>query len=257
MKKYIALLLCGVLLLGVTACGKTEDKDKDSTATTQSTITTTVGEGSTTAVSGTTTTGTDGTQAPTTTTTGKKPTASTTTTTAYVPGGATVPIGTKPVTTTTTTKAPTQAPTQAPTGGETTATTVTTTTTKAPTTTVTKPTAKPLYISLPPVGTDIDVTNKKDRIHVTAVAAWQEDDGTIGVSLTFTNHSAKWITEETDYVTYACYDKNGKVLESAKVMIGCIDTKKNKEKTFYINVPANTAEVRLVKSKIVYWTEWS
>lgn len=252
MKKYIALLLCGVLLLGVTACGKTENKDKDSTATTQSTVTTTVGEGSTTAVSGTTTTGTDGTQAPNTTTTGKKPTASTTTTTAYVPGGATVPIGTKPVTTTTTTKAPTQAPT----GGETTATTVTTTT-KAPTTTATKPTAKPLYISLPPVGTDIDVTNKKDRIHVTAVAAWQEDDGTIGVSLTFTNHSAKWITEETDYVMFACYDKNGKVLESAKVMIGCIDTKKNKEKTFYINVPADTAEVRLIKSKIVYWTEWS
>lgn len=253
MKKYIALLLCGALLMSLTACGK--PKDKGSTATTQSTVTTTAGEGSTTTTAGdaSTTTGTDGTTASATTTTGKKPTASVTTTTVYVPSGATVPIGTKPATTTTT--AATSAPTKTPTGGETTTTTTVTTQT---TTTGTKPPAAQPYIVLPAIGTDIDVTKQKNRIHVSAVGAWYNDDGSIGVALTFKNNTSNWITEETDYVMYACYDKNGKALQqAAKLMIGCIDTKKTPEKTFYFDVPADTAEVRLVKSKIVYWTEWS
>ena len=39
--------------------------------------------------------------------------------------------------------------------------------------------------------------------------------------------------------------------------IGVIDTKKHVERTYEFNVPANTAEVRITKSKIVYWTEWA
>jgi hypothetical protein len=67
-----------------------------------------------------------------------------------------------------------------------------------------------------------------------------------------------WITEETDYIEYTCYDKEGNVVKAAsKIYIGCIDTKKNVSKTFQITVPATTAEVRITKSKIVYWTEWS
>jgi hypothetical protein len=80
----------------------------------------------------------------------------------------------------------------------------------------------------------------------------------MAVSLTFKNHTSNWITEETDYVTYVCYDKDGNVVQKATdLMIGVIDTKKHPEKTFTFQVPANTAEVRITKSKITYWTEWA
>ena len=63
---------------------------------------------------------------------------------------------------------------------------------------------------------------------------------------------------ETDYVEYTCYDANGTVVQKATtIYIGCIDTKKHPSKTFTFDVPATTAEVRITKSKIVYWTEWS
>ena len=113
-------------------------------------------------------------------------------------------------------------------------------------------------ITLPTVGSDIDVAKKKDRIHVSATNASFNENGTIAVSLTFKNKTKNWITEETDWVEYTCYDADGNVVQSAtKIYIGCIDTKKNPTKTFRFDVPANTAEVRLTNSKIVYWTEWA
>ncbi|MBQ7089438.1 MAG: hypothetical protein IJN04_07355 [Clostridia bacterium] len=259
MKKLMALVLASLLTIALCACGDDADRGDGTVTTTTTTTTTAVGEGtatSTDSVTATTTTeggaATDGTTATTSVTT---------TTTAYVPGGVTVPIGTKPTTTTTTQK-PTATTTntqvEEPVG-----TATTTTTTQKPTTTTTtvvKPTQPPAdgpYIALPEIGSDIDVTKKKNRIRVSDVAAWLNSDGTIGVSLTFKNYSSNWITEETDYVEYTCYDKDGNVVQKAtRLSIGVIDTKKNAEKTFEFSVPADTAEVRLTKSKITYWTEW-
>ena len=112
-------------------------------------------------------------------------------------------------------------------------------------------------ITLPAIGSDIDVTKKKDRIRVSATSAAYNPDGTIQVSLTFTNYSTRWITEETDYVQYTCYNAAGTAIKTATLYIGVIDTKKNPVKTFTFNVPANTASVKITKSQITYWTEWA
>lgn len=113
-------------------------------------------------------------------------------------------------------------------------------------------------VTLPAIGTDIDVVKKKNRIRVSAAAAAFNEDGDIAVSMTFRNYTSNWITEETNWVAYTCYDANGNVVQAAtKIYIGCIDTKKNKTKTFNFVVPANTAEVKLTNSSIVYWTEWA
>ena len=112
-------------------------------------------------------------------------------------------------------------------------------------------------IVLPAIGSDIDVVKQKNRIRVSATSAAFNADGTIAVSLTFKNRTSNWITEETDYVVYTCYDADGNSLGTGTIYIGCIDTKKHPEKTFNFNVPANTAEVKITNSKIVYWTEWS
>ena len=123
---------------------------------------------------------------------------------------------------------------------------------------VTKPTVAQPGVVLPAIGSDIDVVKQKNRIRVSAASAVSNADGTIAVSLTFKNYSSNWITEETDWVEYTCYDKDGKVVQAAtKIAIGCIDTKRHPVKTFTFDVPAATAEVRLTGSKIVYWTEWS
>ena len=109
---------------------------------------------------------------------------------------------------------------------------------------------------MPAIGSDIDVVKKKDRIRVSAVSAVYNEDGTIHVALTFKNYTSNWITEETDYVQCTCYDADGAAIRTETIYIGVIDTKRNVEKTFTFDVPANTAEVRITKSKIVYWTEW-
>lgn len=113
-------------------------------------------------------------------------------------------------------------------------------------------------IALPAIGSDIDVVKKKNRILVSEATAAFNGDGTIAVTLTFQNTTKNWITEETDWVEYTCYDAQGNVVKSAtKIHIGSIDTKKHPSKTFAFNVPAGTAEVKLTNCKIVYWTEWS
>ena len=107
-------------------------------------------------------------------------------------------------------------------------------------------------VDLPAVGTDIDVAKKKNRIHVSAAKI---EDRT--VTLTFKNGTTNWITEETDYVVYTCYDADNKAVKTETIYIGCIDTKKNKTKSFTFDVPDETTKVALTGSKIVYWTEWT
>lgn len=113
-------------------------------------------------------------------------------------------------------------------------------------------------ITLPAIGSDIDVTKKKNRIRVSAAEASFNEDGTIHVKWTFKNYTSNWITEETDYIKYACYDQEEEMIQKATTLyIGVIDTKKNPVKTFEFDVPADTAEVAITSSKIVYWTEWA
>ena len=111
-------------------------------------------------------------------------------------------------------------------------------------------------ITLPAIGSDIDVTKKKNRIRVSAAEASFNEDGSIHVALTFKNYTSNWITEETDYVKYSYY-KGTTRKGTATIYIGVIDTKKNPIKTFEFDVPDYTTEVRLTSSKIVYWTEWA
>lgn len=113
-------------------------------------------------------------------------------------------------------------------------------------------------VTLPEIGSDVDVVKKKNRILVDQAEAVFNADGTIHVTLTFKNNTKNWITEETDWVEYTCYDAAGNVVQSAtKIYIGCIDTKKHPSKTFEMDVPADTAEVRISNCRINYWTEWS
>lgn len=111
-------------------------------------------------------------------------------------------------------------------------------------------------IIMPAIGSDIDVTKKKNRIRVSAASASFNEDGTIHVKWTFKNYTSNWITEETDYVKYTYYkDNTGKGTKT--LYIGVIDTKKNPVKTFEFDVPADTTKVSITSSKIVYWTEWA
>ena len=236
-----------LLLVSVTACGKPADSDTPATTTTTS-ATTTTGEGSTTTSATTSTTTEDTAASDTTSATATTGGSVTTVAPSYTEG-----------TTTTVTQKPTTTVTTAPSRP---ASSVTATTTgskpTASTTVTTQPTVPQPKVALPAVGSDIDVVKQKDRIRVSAATAVYNKDGSIAVSLTFTNYSSNWITEETDWVEYTCYDKSGNVVQKAtKLYIGCIDTKKNSVKTYTFDVPAATAEVRLTDSKIVYWTEWS
>ena len=111
-------------------------------------------------------------------------------------------------------------------------------------------------IIMPAIGSDIDVTKKKNRIRVSATEASFNEDGTIHVKWTFKNYTSNWITEETDYIKYGYY-KNGTRKGLVTMYIGVIDTKKNSSKTYEFDVPAYTTELRITSSKIVYWTEWA
>lgn len=274
MKKYIALGVALVLLLSLTACGSKGDNNPDKDPVTTTTVIEDVTDGTTTdsSADGTTavadgdaTTAVGGSASNGGATNGTQKTEPPTT--QYIPGGTQVPIGTRPPTTTTATKAPTTTTTvtgSASVGGGTTASAATTTTTTTvvttTTTTVAKPTNPPAnqhYIALPEIGTDIDVTGKKDRIRVSDAYAWFNEDGSIGVGLTFKNYTSNWITEETDYVQYICYAEDGTPLKRGTISIGVIDTKKHPVRTYEFDVPADTYEVKLVKSKITYWTEWA
>ena len=107
-------------------------------------------------------------------------------------------------------------------------------------------------VELPAIGSDIDVVKKKNRIRVSKAEIVDRT-----VSLTFQNYTSNWITEETDYVEWTAYDADGNKLKVGTIYIGCIDTKKNKIKTFTFDVPDATAKVAITNSKITYWTEWA
>lgn len=111
-------------------------------------------------------------------------------------------------------------------------------------------------VILPAIGSDIDVTKKKNRIRVSAADATFNEDGSIHVSLTFTNYTSNWITEETNYIKYSYY-KDSTRKGTQTLYIGVIDTKKNKSKTFEFDVPSYTTKVAITSSTIVYWTEWA
>ena len=111
-------------------------------------------------------------------------------------------------------------------------------------------------IIMPAIGSDIDVTKKKNRIRISATEASFNEDGTIHVKWTFKNYTSNWITEETDYIKYGYY-KNGTRKGLVTLYIGVIDTKKHPVKTFEFDVPAYTTELRITSSTITYWTEWS
>lgn len=137
--------------------------------------------------------------------------------------------------------------------GETT-TTTTTTTTQATTTTTVAPTVVN-EVKLPAVGTDVDVNKLKGRLRISAIDL---KDGIM--SITIKNESSNWITEETDWVKYACYDKDGKELTGqgeyfGYIYLGCLEVGESISET--VTLPAGTVEVKLIDSKIVYWTEWS
>lgn len=136
----------------------------------------------------------------------------------------------------------------------------TTSTKKTTTTTTAKPTTqKPTTIDkveLPAVGTDVD---GRGRIAVSKVAL-EKGVMTLSIRNNTDKQTQKWITEETNYVTYACYDANGKELKGKDgafgyFYLGCLEA--GDEIEFKVTLPAGTAKVELTGSKIVYWTPWS
>ena len=58
-------------------------------------------------------------------------------------------------------------------------------------------------------------------------------------------------------MTVRCLNSAGKKISDIKIYIGCIDTKKNKIKSFTFEIPDETVKVKLQSSSITYWTEWS
>ena len=135
----------------------------------------------------------------------------------------------------------------------------TTTTTTKKTTTATTTTMKPTTINkveLPAVGTDVD---GRGRIKVSAVSL---NSGVMGITIrNYTDEQkTQWITEETNYVTYACYDKDGKALTGKDenygyLYLGCLED--GQDVSFSVELPAGTASVVLTGAKIVYWIPWS
>jgi len=138
----------------------------------------------------------------------------------------------------------------------------TTSATKKPTnttTTTTAPTVPPTTIdkiTVPAVGTDVD---GKGRIKVSQVDI---KDGVLTITIrNYTDEQKQqWITQETDYVTYACYDKKGNPLQGdddnfGYLYLGCLED--GKDITFTVVLPKGTDSVRLTGAKVVYWTPWS
>lgn len=134
-----------------------------------------------------------------------------------------------------------------------------TTSTTKKTTNTTAPTVKPTTIdkvTLPAVGTDVD---GRGRIKISAMDL---KDGVLTITIrNYTDEQkTQWITEETDYVTYACYDKDGKALKGddevfGYLYLGCLEN--GEETSFSVALPKGTTTVALTGAKISYWTPWS
>lgn len=260
----VAVLLVATLLVVLLGGNTPETPDAgDTTTTTTTTTIADVTDSTTDEVEDTTTSAED----PTTTTEGTATEGTTTKTE-----------GTTTTTTTTTTGKPTPPTTGAndnsidwgdawgdsdPTGSDDPAesiTTITTTTATTTTTTTTTTAAKPTTIdkvALPAVGTDVD---GRGRIKVSQISL---ADGVMSISIrNYTDEQKnQWITEETNYVNYKCYDKDGKLLTNPDdeifgyLYLGCLEV--GEEVTFSVELPKGTAEVKLTDASIVYWTPWS
>ena len=137
---------------------------------------------------------------------------------------------------------------------ETTTTVTTTTTTTAATTTTTVPPTKVEEVLLPAVGTDVDVVKQKGRIRISDIKLEKSV-----LTITIKNESKNWINQETDWVQFACYDKDGKELKGegelfGRIYLGCLECGDSITET--INLPVGTAKVEITNCEIVYWTPW-
>lgn len=107
-------------------------------------------------------------------------------------------------------------------------------------------------VSLPATGYDPD---GKGRLIVGAVSLRDRT-----VSLEIQNVTTGWMTEETGYYEYTCYDKAGKVLTLADEIFGKIyigQIRAGQSKTFTFTIPEGTRRVEITGYDIRYWTEWS
>lgn len=245
MKRFAWLVILSALALLLTACATpAEPQVPDTTdSTAEQTTTTTTEEEATQPTE--TEKPADSTTAPTSATTAdKKPSATKATT--------------KKTTKKTTQPSDNQIDWEDVFGGDTTKDTTTSTTKKPTTTAPTKTTRKPQVVdkvTLPAVGTDVD---GRGRIYLSEVTL---KNGVVTLTLhnATDEQSQKWQTEETNYVTYACYDKNGNVLTGkgdyyGTFYIGALQAGEDVSTTF--SLPAGTVKVELTGATIVYWTPW-
>lgn len=235
----VAMALASAAVLNGCGCNNQADK-KPNSGTTASTTTTVAsdeqnGDGSSDA-----------------TTTTKKTGSTTTTTTTKAPDNVIdfeQFFGDDTTTTTTTAKV------ENGTTGTTSTTKPTTTTTKPTTTTTLKPTTID-KVSLPAENSDVD---GRGRIFLKGVAL-KDGVATLTIRNCTDEQKTQWITEETNYVTYACYDKKGNQLEGKGEMFGYLylgSLEAGEEVSFNITLPKGTTSLELTGAKIVYWTPWS
>ena len=135
-----------------------------------------------------------------------------------------------------------------------TTTTTTTTTTTAATTTTTVPPTQVEEVLLPAVGTDVDVVKLKGRIRISDIKLEKNV-----LTVTIKNESKNWINQETDWVQFTCFDKDGKELKGegeqfGRIYLGCLEYDKSVTST--ITLPAGTAKVEITNCEIIYWTPW-
>ncbi|MBQ7088665.1 MAG: hypothetical protein IJN04_03390 [Clostridia bacterium] len=106
--------------------------------------------------------------------------------------------------------------------------------------------------ALPEVGYDLD---GKGRILVQSIS----QEGYV-VTVTLTNTSNKWMTEETSYVEYTCTDAEGNVLVLNDKYYGTLyfGMLEAKETDIYtITLPEGTAKLEFGTCRIVYWSQWA
>ena len=106
--------------------------------------------------------------------------------------------------------------------------------------------------ALPEVGYDLD---GKGRILVQSI----EQEGRV-VTVTLSNVTSKWMTEETSYVEYTCTDADGNVLMLndkyyGTLYIGMLEAKDTD--TYTITLPEGTVKLEFGFVRIVYWTQWA
>jgi hypothetical protein len=107
-------------------------------------------------------------------------------------------------------------------------------------------------VVLPEVGYDPD---GKDRVKVSAVKQNGNE-----VSITFTNYSTRWMTEETSYVEYICTDAEGNVLTLDDKYYGYLYfgmLEAGCSETLTLTLPEGTVKVEFGDYRIVYWTQWA